>query len=108
MFSTLTATLELKDNGEPALMAQQLKSGILTASVAWVLILGMEPHRSSVSSHVVAVAHIEELEGPTTRIYNCALGLWGGKYGEDGQQMLAQGESSQEKKKDNGALLLKY
>ena len=39
----------------------------------------MEPHHSSVSSHAVAVAHIEELEGLTTRIYNYVLGLWGGE-----------------------------
>ena len=27
---------------------------------------GMEPHHLSISSHAVAVAHKEELEGPTT------------------------------------------
>ena len=27
----------------------------------------------------MAVAQREELEGPTTRIYNYVLGLWGGK-----------------------------
>ena len=32
-----------------------------------------------VSSHAVAGAHIEKLEGLTTRIYNYLLGLWGGK-----------------------------
>ena len=31
-----------------------------SSSVAWVWFLGVEPHRSSVSSH--AVAHVEELE----------------------------------------------
>ena len=36
-------------------------------------------NHSSVSSHSVAVAHIEELEGLTTRIYNYVLGLWGRK-----------------------------
>ena len=40
---------------------------------------GVETHHLSVSSHAVAAAHIEELEGPTTRIYHYALGLWGGK-----------------------------
>ena len=40
--------------------------------------LGMEPHHSSVSSHAVTVAHIEEV-GLTTRIYNYVLWLWGGK-----------------------------
>ena len=38
---------------------------------------GTEPHPLSVSSHMVVVAHIEKLEGPTTRIYNYVLGLWG-------------------------------
>ena len=27
----------------------------------------------------MVVAHIEEPEGPTTRVYNYVLGLWGGK-----------------------------
>ena len=31
------------------------------------------------SCHAVTVAHIEELEGLTTMIYNHALGLRGGK-----------------------------
>lgn len=59
----------------------------------------VEPHLSSVSSHAVAAAHIE-LDGPTTRIYNYALGLWGEEKEkeEDCQPMLAQGESSPEKK----------
>ena len=38
-----------------------------------------EPHHPSVSSHAVVAAHIEKLEGLTTRIYHHALGLWGGK-----------------------------
>ena len=42
---------------------------------------------------------MEELEGPTTRIYDNVLGLWGEKKGEDWQQMLAQGESFPAKKK---------
>ena len=37
----------------------------------------MEPLHSSVSSHAVAVAHTEELEGLITTIYNYVLGLWG-------------------------------
>ena len=37
----------------------------------------MEPHHLSVSCHAVLVAHMEELEGLTTRIYNHVLGLWG-------------------------------
>ena len=54
---------------------------IQCALLRWsgVCFLGVEPHHSSVSSHAVAVAHIEELEGLTTRKYNHALGLWGGK-----------------------------
>ena len=41
--------------------------------------MGAEPHHSSVSSHAVAAANIEKLEGFTTRIYNYILGLWIGK-----------------------------
>ena len=41
--------------------------------------MGVEPHHSSVSSHAVVAAHIEEPEGLTTRIYYYVLGLWGGK-----------------------------
>ena len=37
----------------------------------------LEPHHPSVSSHAMVVAHIDELEGFTTRICNHALGLWG-------------------------------
>ena len=38
-------------------------------------------HRATppVCCHAVAAAHTEELEGLTTRIYNYALGLWGGE-----------------------------
>ena len=46
---------------------------------AWVWFPGTEPHHSSVRSHTVAEAHIEELEGLTIRILNYALGIWGGK-----------------------------
>ena len=62
---------------------------------------GVETHHPSVSSRAVSAAHTEELEGLTTRIYNHALGLWGGKKnkGEDWPQMLAQGESFPEKEK---------
>ena len=38
----------------------------------------VEPYHSSVSSHAVAAAHIEEPEELTTT-YNYVLGLWGGK-----------------------------
>ena len=54
------------------------------------------------SSHAVVASHVEELEGPKTRIYNYVLGLWGEekrKKEEDWQQMLAQGQSSSPKKK---------
>ena len=30
-------------------------------------------------THAVAASHIEELESPTTRIYNYVMGLWEGK-----------------------------
>ena len=42
---------------------------------------------------------MEELEGPTTRIYNYELGLRREIKEEDGQQMLAQGQFSSQKKK---------
>ena len=56
-----------------------LKSGTLAAPAASVQFLVAEPHHPPVSSHAVAAAHTEELEGFRTRIYNYALGLWGGK-----------------------------
>ena len=31
------------------------------------------------TSYAEVASHIEELEGCTTRVYNHALGLWGGK-----------------------------
>ena len=55
------------------------------------------PTHSS-SSHAAVASHTE-LEWPTTRIHNYALGLWGEKKEEDRQQMLAQGQSSLPKKK---------
>ena len=66
----------------------------------------MEPYHSSVSSHAGVVAHREELEGLTTRIYDYVLGLWEWKKHrerdrgreEDWQQMLAQGKSFPGKK----------
>ena len=64
---------------EPAVMAYWLKFSALTTSVARVHFLVKEPHHLSVSFHAVAVAHMEELEGLTTRIYNHALELWGEK-----------------------------
>ena len=45
-----------------------------------------ESHHPSVSSHAVVAAHIEELEGPTTRLYNYVLGLWGEKKREEDWQ----------------------
>ena len=51
------------------------ESSVHSASVARVWFPGAEPHCLSFSSHAVAVAHIEELEGLTTRIYNYILGL---------------------------------
>ena len=50
---------------------------MLSALVAQVHFLVAEPHHLSISCHGVAAAHIEELEGLTTRIYSHALGLWG-------------------------------
>lgn len=50
---------------------------------------------------LLVVAHIEELERLTTRIYNHVLGLWGGKIKEeDWQQILAQSGSFLAKKKE--------
>ena len=53
-------------------------------------------HRSS--GHAVAASYIEELEWPTTRIYNYLLGLWWGK-NKKRKQMLAQGQSPSPKKR---------
>lgn len=50
-----------------------------SALEAQVGFLVSEPHHPSVSSHAVAVAHIEELEGSSTRIHHRTLGLWGEK-----------------------------
>ena len=52
-----------------------VKFSTLTTSAAQVHFLVVEPHHLSVSCCAVAVAHIEELEGLTTRIYNHGLGL---------------------------------
>ena len=74
------------------------------ASAAQVPFPGTDLHHLPVSSHAEAAAHIEELEGLTTRIYNQALGLGEEKKKEeDWQQMIAQGESfsAKEKKKRN-------
>ena len=60
-------------------MAWWLRFQALTTSAARAQFLGAEPHCSSVGSHAVVVAHIEELEGLTARIYNYVLGLWGRK-----------------------------
>ena len=68
---------------------------MLSAPAAQARFPDAEPHHWSVNSHAVVVAHVEELEGLRTRIYNCILWLWRGKTKkeEDWQQMLAQGES---------------
>ena len=50
-----------------------------TDSTAWIHFLIAEPHHPSVSCYAVVVAHTEELEGFTARIYKRALGLWGEK-----------------------------
>ena len=89
-----------KQAAKAALMAQWLEFGALTASATQVHLPVVEPHHPSVSCRAVVVAHMEELEGLTTRIYNHALGLWGEKKKEhDWQQMLAQGQSIPTKKK---------
>ena len=51
-----------------------VKFSALTTSVAQVHFPVAEPHHSSVSWHTVMVAHTEELEALTTKIYNYALG----------------------------------
>ena len=53
-------------------MAYQLKFSVLHFGSP-VQFPGTEPHHSSVSSHAVAAAHIEEF----TTIQNYVLGLWG-------------------------------
>ena len=60
------------------MMAQWLQFGVL-CFCGLGLVPALEPHYASVSSHVVAADNTEELEGPTTRIYNYELGLWRGK-----------------------------
>ena len=62
--------------------------------------MGTESHHLFVSSHAVAAAHIEKLEGLTTRMYNHILWLGEGKKKErekDLQHMLVQAESFQAK-----------
>ena len=50
-------------------------------------------------------AHIEELEGLTTRIYNCLLGLWGGKKKRERERLATDVSSGQifpsKKKREN-------
>ena len=67
---------ETSRTGPDGLVVKSLVHSTLAAQVPFP---GVEPHHSSVSSHAVAVAYREELEGPTTRIHSCVLGLWGGK-----------------------------
>ena len=59
------------------------------------MVLRAEPHHSSVCSHAVVEAHIEVLEGLTTRIQLCsgALGREKRKKEGDQQQILAQAEA---------------
>ena len=64
---------------EPAPLAQWLKVSAVTAAAAQVHLLVVEPHHPSVTCHVVAAAHVEELGRLTTKIYNQAPGLWGEK-----------------------------
>ena len=54
------------------------------------------------SSHSVAASQTEELEGPTTRIYNYVLGLWGGKKIGRLATDISSGQSSSPKKKGVG------
>ena len=56
-----------------------IKVQVLTASAAQVCFPVTEPHYVPATCHAVVTAHIEELEAPTTRIYNHALGLRGGR-----------------------------
>ena len=55
----------------------------------------------------MVVAHVGEVEGPTTTLYSYVLGLWGGKKKkeEDWQQMLAQGDSPREGRKVSESML---
>ena len=58
----------------------------------------MEPRYSSISSHAVVVAYIEEVAGPTTRMYDYVLGLWVGKKKRERKIAIAQGKSFPGKK----------
>ena len=55
---------------------------MLSASATRVRFSVAEPHHLSISGHAAEVAHREELEGLTIRIYNHAL--WG--FGEKNQK----------------------
>ena len=58
-----------------------MASGSSAALAAWAAQICfpiVEPHHPFVSCHAVVAAHME-LEWLTTRVYNCALGLWGGE-----------------------------
>ena len=66
-------------------MASQLKFGTLSFGSPGP-VLGAEPHHSSVSSHAVVVAHVEEPEELTT-IRNYVLGLWWGKRKKKGGRL---------------------
>ena len=59
--------------------------------VSPVQILGVDP--VPLLKPTEAASHIAELEGPTTRIYNYALGGFGEREKKDWQQMLARGQS---------------
>ena len=59
----------------------------------------LDPKHRPSTPHAEAASYTEELEEPTTRIYNYVLGSFEEKKkGRDWQQMLAQGQSSSLKK----------
>ena len=54
---------------------------LLPSEEMYILIAALPIYHGTTSliCHAMAAAHIEELEGLTTRIYNYVLELWGGK-----------------------------
>ena len=66
--------------------------------VHWFGSWAQTTHHSS--GHAEAASHMEELEGPTARIYNYVLGLWGGKKKRERLATdVTQGQSSSHTKK---------
>ena len=55
-------------------MASWLKFSALTALATCIHFPITELHHPSVSCHAMVAAHVEELEGPSIRICNHALG----------------------------------